>query len=246
MRAVFDPIPTPLLNLFIPVITAIKTLQFNLKLFLSPVKCCCHPKFWNKENMSFKDMKRFRLVSYLPFSSKYWRKSLQPSFWNITYTSLISLHTDSLKSLNLLYLKSKTIDGVRPKRAKIFLLAPLNPSTALDTIDLWVLVERLFKSFGILRIFLKWLRCYLSGSIQSILKNGLQWSSFLLQFWCSTRICTLHENCLFANDVKIGVSLKAINLEVYLSNRVSWKHHMKHFVSWHIVEFAVSGNYQPA
>lgn len=63
---------------------------------------------------------------------------------------------------------------------RVTLLFLLNLSTAFDTLDHQVLLNRLEASFGVTGTVLKWFRSYLSNRSQRVMINGSYSDKFIL------------------------------------------------------------------
>ena len=185
-----DPIPTPLLirhlDSLIEFITSIINESLQSGVVPSVFKHALVTPLLKKSNLSPEELKNFRPVSNLPFLSKILEKivlvqlnshltennlcelyqSAYRKFHN-TETALIKIYNDLLNEADV---------------NKISILALLDLSAAFDTIDHNILIERLFKTFGLSGKVLDWFRSYLNGRTQSVVVHDSTSSKFRLSF----------------------------------------------------------------
>ena len=129
-----------------------------------------------KKNLSIEEFKNFRPVSNLPFISKILEKVVAKQLnhhllihnLHEPYQSAYRQHHNTETAL----LKINNDLLCAADEGKISILALLDLSAAFDTIDHYILIERLSKSFGISGTVLSWFISYLDNRTQSVLVDG--------------------------------------------------------------------------
>ena len=171
-----DPIPTPLLMMHLDSTIEFITLIINESLRSGVVPSLFKHALVNpllkKLSLSPDELKNFRPVSNLPFLSKVLEKVVLVQLkkhlidnnlyelYQSAYRQFHNTETALLKIYNDLLCEADA--------NKISILALLDLSAAFDTIDHSILIERLFKTFGLSGRVLDWFRSYLTGRTQAV------------------------------------------------------------------------------
>ena len=184
-----DPIETPIfvkyLDKLAPIVTIIINESLEKGIVPDSFKNAIVTPLLKKPNLSPEDLKNFRPVSNLPFLSKVLERTValqlkehlskhhlfepcQSAYRqnHSTETALLKIHSDLLGAAD---------------EGKVSVLALLDLSCAFDTIDHSILIERLFKTFGLSNTVLEWFKSYLTGRTQTITVNKIQSHPFSLE-----------------------------------------------------------------
>ncbi|GFO02757.1 RNA-directed DNA polymerase from mobile element jockey [Plakobranchus ocellatus] len=132
--------------------------------------------FLKKPSLDENDFKNYRPVSNLPFLSKILEKIiLQQLLGHIEENGLHEIFQSAYKQQHntetaLIKVTSDILDSI--DNTKICILSLLDLSSAFDTIEHFILLERLENTFGISGTALLWLRSYLEYRTQSVQINN--------------------------------------------------------------------------
>ena len=174
-----DPIPTPLvigcIDILLPVITKIINISLQTGQFVDQWKCALVHPLLKKPGLDLV-LKSYRPVSNLQYISKLTEKAifqqtnghmvinslypeLQSSYrqHHSTETALLKLMNDVLLNMN---------------SQQVTLMVLLDLSSAFDTVNHDILLERLDKDIGMRGVTLDWFRSYLSNRCQQVCANG--------------------------------------------------------------------------
>jgi Reverse transcriptase (RNA-dependent DNA polymerase)/Endonuclease-reverse transcriptase len=177
-----DPAPTWLVKKFAyelsPFITALFNTSFRDGLFPSTQKCAMITPVLKKPTLDASDASNYRPISNLTFLSKLLERCAYDQInsylqrYNLlpeqqsAYRRCHSTETAMLKVLGDAY--------VAADAGQLTLLSLLDLSAAFDTVDHWILLERLRRSCGVIGLALGWIMSYLSGRTQFIRFNGAE------------------------------------------------------------------------
>ena len=185
-----DPIPTPLLlsniDTLLPCITDI----INESLLTGNV----HPYFKHaivtpllkKKNLSPEELKNYRPVSNLPYISKILEKVVANQLKeHLSKHNLHEPHQSAYRrnhNTETALLKIQNDLLCAADESKVSIIALLDLSAAFDTIDHSILLERLYKSFGLSGVVLNWFKSYIGNRTQSVIINEFQSPPLKLQY----------------------------------------------------------------
>ncbi|GFO47561.1 reverse transcriptase [Plakobranchus ocellatus] len=175
-----DYIPTHILmsciDILLPYITKIMNNSISNGTVLDCFKQAIVKPLLKKPSLDENDFKNYRPVSNLPFLSKILEKIvLQQLLGHIEKNGLHEIFQSAYKQQQstetaLLKVTSDILDSIDNR--KICILSLLDLSSAFDTIDHFILLERLENTFGISGTALLWLRSYLEYRTQSVQINN--------------------------------------------------------------------------
>ena len=174
-----DPIPTPLvigcIDILLPVITKIINISLKTGQFADQWKCALVHPLLKKPGLDLV-LKNYRPVSNLQYISKLTEKavfqqtnghmvinSLYPELQS-SYRQHHSTETALLKVMNDVLLNMNS--------QQVTLMVLLDLSSAFDTVNHNILLERLDKDIGMRGVTLDWFRSYLSNRCQQVCANG--------------------------------------------------------------------------
>ena len=175
-----DPMPTSLvkecLDVMLPTITRIVNLSLECGVFPSDLKFARVGPLLKKSTLDPEQFKSYRPVSNLPFLSKVIEKAVALRLNSYMHDNgLNEKYQSAYKQLHstetaLVCVANDILRCVDEKKAVLLVLLDL--SAAFDTVDHDVLLDRMFKRFGIQDTSLSWFRSYLSDRSQAVQIDG--------------------------------------------------------------------------
>ena len=170
-----DPMPTPLvigcIDILLPVITKIINISLQTGQFADQWRCVLVHPLLKKSGLDFV-LKNYRPVSNLQYISKLTEKAVfQQTNGHMVINSLYpelqscyrqhhSTETALLKVMNDVLLNMNS--------QQVTLMVLLELSSAFDTVNHDILLERLDKDIGMRGVTLDWFRSYLSNRCQQV------------------------------------------------------------------------------
>jgi hypothetical protein len=175
-----DPLPSWLvkehLDVILPTITSIVNMSVTEGIVPASLKCAIINPLLKKSSLDHNILKNYRPVSNLPFiskvlervvvkqlnehmSSNHLHEPLQSAYkkFHSTETALVKVHNDIMWAM---------------ERQGVTVLLLLDLSSAFDTIDHKVLMNRMKGILGINNTALEWIKSYLTGRTQRVHVNG--------------------------------------------------------------------------
>ena len=185
-----DPIPTVLLKKCIhslaPIITNIANLSLTNGSFPSVFKHAIISPLLKKPSLDKETLSNYRPISNLSFLSKLLeRVVLKRLLTHLSYNNLFNEHQSAYTKHHstetvLLSLHNDIISAMATQRLSGLCLLDL--SSAFDTIDHNILLQRLSSSFGISQTALNWFSSYLLNRTYSVLIQGISSSTIKLMY----------------------------------------------------------------
>ena len=206
-----DPIPSALLknflNQLVTPITSIINMSLKQGEFLADLKHALVTLQWKKSSLDPEVLKNYRPISNLvSFSSCFFLSTaaqlneyLLP---NNIFSKMQSAYRPNHSTETALLCVYNDINLALDQHDKVILVL-LDLSSAFDTIDHTIVIERLQCRESLNGIVLKWFQSYLLNRTQSVVIDGTISDSIL---WCSSGICSCTIAVLLVHNPTQGHS----------------------------------------
>jgi hypothetical protein len=236
-----DPIPTSLLkqcsSALLPTITNIINLSLSTGVFPDLFKSSLVLPHLKKHNLDSEELGNYRPISHLSFLSKLAERVVKSrltfhlssnSLFNTSQSAYTKFHSTES---TLLAVHNNIINAM--SQQKLTALCLLDLSSAFDTIDHTVLIQRLSSWFGLNGTVLSWLKSYLShrsfkvsvnGSLSSVYQlfygvpQGSVLGPLLFTLYTTPLSSLISQSSvnhhLYADDTQLYISFSALNFQV--------------------------------
>ena len=176
-----DPAPTWVMKRFADQLAPFITMLFNKSLeegrFPTRMKHAIVTPVLKKPNMDATNLSNYRPISNLSFLSKLLERCVyQQTTEYLASNNLMPSKQSAYRphhSTETAVLDVLSDVAAAADKGQVTLLGLLDLSSAFDTIDHAILLERLQCSFGIADVALSWMRSYLTGRTQAVYFRGV-------------------------------------------------------------------------